>query len=137
MADCMSGSTSLRVSIATHTNQTCHLLQQASIVPYSLHRSYKGQAFPPTAALLKGEGKNNFSQPQDNMREESKKGWHGMNSIKNIRNFLSESTRSRSRRRFNQHYEFLTAEVKKHCCALLKVDMHHLSYTKYSSLTSS
>lgn len=26
MADCMSGSTSLRVSIATHTNQTCHLL---------------------------------------------------------------------------------------------------------------
>lgn len=26
MADCMSGSTSLRVSIATHTNKTCHLL---------------------------------------------------------------------------------------------------------------
>lgn len=44
-----------------------------------------------------------------------------MNSIKNIRNFLSKSTRSRGRQRFNQHYEFLMAEVKKHRCALLNV----------------
>lgn len=40
----------------------------------SFHRIYKGQAFPPPAALSKGEGKTNFSQPQDNMSEESKKG---------------------------------------------------------------